>query len=259
MAKYEPHPLALLFPEMAPEEYADLKQDMLERKAKGLPPLEHSLLLYQGKILDGRHRDRAWRELGIEGDPPVEVFSPKEHGTLAAWMRAKSLNMVHRHIPAGQKVAILLQAAETFPEVKAALDEIEEENLKRKKEGKALDAGDQRGNTAKQVGELAGAGPTTVKQVQKLKTEDPAKFKEVAKGKVSPKKAVQQVKQEKQKAAAEATDAKAKKEPKLGPGDLVYKVEPEAAEGGVEGAADHRACEGVPRPEGVRPVKELRQ
>jgi hypothetical protein len=59
----------LLFPEMTPEEYADLKKDMEERMAKGLPPLERSILLYQGQILDGRHRDKAWRESGIEGNP----------------------------------------------------------------------------------------------------------------------------------------------------------------------------------------------
>jgi hypothetical protein len=45
MKQYKPHPIALLFPEMTPEEYADLKKDMQERKEKGLPPLEHSLLL----------------------------------------------------------------------------------------------------------------------------------------------------------------------------------------------------------------------
>jgi hypothetical protein len=68
------HPLALLFPAMTPEEYADLRKGMREREAKGLPPLEHPLLLYEGNMLDGRHRYRAL-ELGIEGNPPVEVFS----------------------------------------------------------------------------------------------------------------------------------------------------------------------------------------
>jgi hypothetical protein len=49
---------------------------------------------------------------------------------------------------------------------------------------------------------LAGVGQTAVKQVQKLRKEAPAKFEEVAKGKISAKKALQLVKQEKQKAAA---------------------------------------------------------
>ena len=65
--------------------------------------------------------------------PPTHAFSPTKHGTLAAWMRAKSANMVHRHIPADQKVAIFLKAVETFPELKAALDQIKEDNTQRKK------------------------------------------------------------------------------------------------------------------------------
>ena len=229
MKKYEPHPIALLFPEMTAEEYADLKKDMQEQRRKASPRWSIPSCCTRRRFSMGVTATRRGGSWGSRVIPRLD-FAPEKHGTLAAWMRAKSLNMVHRHIPAGQKVAILLHAADTFPEVKAALNEIEEENLKRKKEGKALDAGDQRGNTAKQVGKLANAGPTTVKQVQKLKTEAPTKFKEVAKGKVSAKKAVQQVKRETQKAAAKATGAKVKKG--IAPGDLVYKVGCLPPEGG---------------------------
>ena len=226
MTKYEPHPIALLFPEMTPDEYADLKQDMLERKAKGLPPLEHSLLLYQEKILDGRHRNLAWGELGIEGDPPVEVFDPGKHGTLAAWMRAKSLNMVHRHIPADRKAAIFLKASEDFPELKAVIGQIKQTNLEKQKEGKPSAAGGQGGNTAKEIGKLAGGvGPTAVKQVQKLKKEAPDLFEQVAQGKKSAKKALLEAKQRKKEAAAKATGAKAEQGLELASGDLVYKVD----------------------------------
>ncbi len=178
----------------------ELKKDMKERKEKGLSPLEQAILLYQGKILDERHRYKAWDELGLEGDPPYEVFSPDKHGTLGAWMRAKSRNMVHRHIPADQKAAVFLKAVDAFPELKDALDGIEKANRKRKSEGKPLDASDQRGNTAKQVGELAGVGPTTMKGVTKLKKEAPDKFEEVAAGKKTVKKALKEVKKAKPKA-----------------------------------------------------------
>jgi hypothetical protein len=225
MTEYEPHPIALLFPEMTAEEYADLKQDMLERKAKGLPPLEHSILLYQGKILDGRHRNKAWRELGIEGDPPVEVFDPEKHGTLAAWMRAKSLNLVHRHIPADRKAAIFLKASEDFRELRAVIGRIKQANLEKQKQGKPSEVGDQGGTTAQQVGKFAGVGATAVKQVQKLQKEAPDLFEQVRQGKISAKKALQEAKRRKEEAAAEAAEAKAKKGLKLGPGDLVYKVE----------------------------------
>jgi hypothetical protein len=176
-------------------------------------------------LLDGRHRDKAWWELGIEGDPPVEVFDAKKHGTLAAWMRVKSLNMVHRHIPADRKAAIFLKASEDFLDLKAVIGQIKQANLEKQKEGKPSVAGDQGGNTAKEVGRLAGVGATAVKQVQKLQKEAPDLFDQVALGTISAKKALQEAKRRNESAAAKASEAKAKKELKLGPGDLVYKVE----------------------------------
>jgi hypothetical protein len=206
---WKPHPIAELFPGMTPEEKADIKKDMRQRAENGLDPLEHPILLYEEMILDGRHRDHAWIELAEEDAcngffkrnlPPTENFSPDKHGNLTAFLRAKSLNMVHRHIPADQKVAILLDAAEKYPEIKTALDAIKHENLKRQKEGKPLDAGDQRGNTAEQIGQLAGVGPTTVKGVRRLKEKAPDQFKEVVQGKKTVKKALKEQAGKEQKA-----------------------------------------------------------
>ena len=58
-------------------------------------------------------------------------------------MRAKSRNMVHRHIPADKKAAIFLTAVEMYPELKEAIEEIKADNSVRRKEGKPLVAGDQ--------------------------------------------------------------------------------------------------------------------
>mgnify|MGYP005850395285 CR=1 FL=1 len=168
---------------------------MLRRAENGLDPLEHPILVYQNLILDGRHRWAVWKELSVEGAyggffarnrPPLERHSPSKHGTLLAWMRAKSANMVHRHIPADQKVAIFLKAVDEFPELKAAVVEITTENADRRKSGKPLDAGDQRGNTAEQVGKLAGVGPTTVKQVKRLKVVSPISSRKWCKGQIAP-------------------------------------------------------------------------
>ena len=54
---WPPHPIAELFPAMIPEEFSDLKKDMVERLLNGLDPLEHAIILLDDKILDGRHRD----------------------------------------------------------------------------------------------------------------------------------------------------------------------------------------------------------
>lgn len=233
MAKphWQYHPLCLLFPSMTAEERADLKQDMIQRANQGLDPLEHSILLYEDMILDGRNRFDVWYEAADENAcdgffgrnlPPTETFASDKHGTLSAWMKVKSLNLVHRHVPADRKAAIFLKAVEEFPEVKAVIEEIKDENVARQKAGKAVANGDQGGNTAKQVAKLAGVGPTTVKQVQKLKKEAPEQFEKVAQGKTSAKKALKEVKEKTpQPQKKKATPAKPKE---IQPGDTVFLI-----------------------------------
>jgi hypothetical protein len=212
---WEPHGIAKLFRPMTSEERAALKKDMVDRLKNGLEPLEHPVVLYEDKILDGRHRAEIWRELDEEGtcggyfkrmQPPTERFSPSKHGTLGAWLRAKSANMVGRGLSADERAATFLKAVDEYPELKAVIDEITQENAKRQLEGKPLDASVQRGNTAEQIGKLADVGPTTMKQVQRLKKEAPEKFEEVAAGKTTAKKALKRMKKE--KAAGSGKDKK---------------------------------------------------
>jgi hypothetical protein len=230
---WEPHPMALLFPPKTPEEQEELKANMVERCQHGLDSLEHSLLLYEGKLFDGVHRDKAWISLADQNAcdgffrlnlPPTEVFSNEKHGTLAAWLRAKSLNMVHRQIPADQKAAIFLKAVETFPELQAVLDEVKSANAKRQTEGKPLVAGDQRGNTAKQIAQMAGTGATTVKQVQRLKSEGPEEFENVVQGKKSAKKALKAI-QKSPNHGAPKIDEENQPKPEFQPGDFVFVLE----------------------------------
>ncbi len=58
--KLEIHPLAEMLPEMDDKDYAILKHDI---EAVGQ---QEPIVLYEAKILDGRHRYRACRELGIK-------------------------------------------------------------------------------------------------------------------------------------------------------------------------------------------------
>jgi ParB-like chromosome segregation protein Spo0J len=74
------HPLVKLFPEMTEVEYVQLKEDIRQNEVR-LP-----VVLLDGKILDGRHRARACRELGIEyptveatGDPAAIVAGLNLH------------------------------------------------------------------------------------------------------------------------------------------------------------------------------------
>ena len=62
MTDYELHEYAEIFPAMSVAELEQLEEDI---KAKGL---QHKITLYQGKILDGRHRYEICKKLDLEGD-----------------------------------------------------------------------------------------------------------------------------------------------------------------------------------------------
>ncbi|HVT90640.1 MAG TPA: DNA modification methylase [Tepidisphaeraceae bacterium] len=72
MKKLTPHPLSELMPRMRPQEYEALKADLADNG------LREDIWLFEGKIIDGRHRDQICHELGIKpryrdytGDDPV--------------------------------------------------------------------------------------------------------------------------------------------------------------------------------------------
>ena len=64
----EVHPLAQHVPLMSEDEYAQFRESVKQHGG-----LQHPIVLYEGKILDGRHRDRACRELGIPR--PTELYT----------------------------------------------------------------------------------------------------------------------------------------------------------------------------------------
>jgi len=89
------HPLADALPEMLTDEYLELVADI---KTNGL---REPLMLYENKILDGRHRYRACVELGIT--PNTNTFT----GTAVdAKAYVVSLNVHRRHLTLDQKQKI---------------------------------------------------------------------------------------------------------------------------------------------------------
>src|SRR5262249_36852400 len=69
---YEFHPIANVFPLMVGDEFKRFKEDIRTRKQ------QEPILIYEGKILDGRNRYNACKELGVpvdtkryDGDDPV--------------------------------------------------------------------------------------------------------------------------------------------------------------------------------------------
>lgn len=108
MSQYEHHPAAALFPMMDDFDLAELAADI---KANGL--LE-PIVLFEGKILDGRNRDIACREAGVE--PRFE----DANGIGSPILYVVSKNLHRRHLTVSQRAAIAAEVAEMLrPEAKA--------------------------------------------------------------------------------------------------------------------------------------------
>lgn len=102
----EPHPLAMLFPGMADDEFRGLVEDM---RANGqLVPVT----IHEGKVLDGRHRVRALNEIGepiwvvdFDGDDPAGYV-------MSLNLHRRSLNEAQRGMVAA-KLANMRQGERT--------------------------------------------------------------------------------------------------------------------------------------------------
>lgn len=92
----EPHPLATQFPTMNDKDFSALVDDI---KAHGQ---REPIVVFQGAILDGRHRAKACALLGIE--PTYRTFDGDE---AAAALLAKSLNVHRRHLTREQRRSLI--------------------------------------------------------------------------------------------------------------------------------------------------------
>lgn len=94
----EIHPACLILPEMDKEEYEKLREDI-----SGFG-LRHPITLYQGMILDGRHRYRACMDLGIE-----PIFEDWQGGSAVVEFVIGE-NLHRRHLDKSQKAMVAARA-----------------------------------------------------------------------------------------------------------------------------------------------------
>lgn len=104
MTRYEPHELALVFPPMTEPEFAAFKEDIREHGQ------HEPIVLYEGKILDGRHRYRACQELGRE--PRLVRF---EGNARAAAQHVLGRNFHRRHLTASQRALVAAEMCKLRP------------------------------------------------------------------------------------------------------------------------------------------------
>ncbi|MBT3381167.1 MAG: ParB N-terminal domain-containing protein [Lentisphaerae bacterium] len=94
----EPHPLSNLLPMMSEDELKKLRADILE------VGLKEPIMLFEGKILDGRNRYRACQDLGVE--PTFEEFDGTADEALD-YVLAK--NVQRRQLSGSQRAIVALR------------------------------------------------------------------------------------------------------------------------------------------------------
>jgi DNA modification methylase len=98
VAALEFHPLAGAIPEMSEDEYRELV-DSISRNG-----LREPIVLFEGKILDGRHRWRACRELGLS-----TTCRPFEGSLREAIELVADVNLCRRHLEPGQRALAAIE------------------------------------------------------------------------------------------------------------------------------------------------------
>jgi len=174
------HPLADLIPEMTDSEYAELKQSIAENG------LREPIVLFEQQILDGRHRYRACRELGI--DPEVDVYKGDQPANLV-W----DLNGHRRHLSPAQLAAC---AVAFLPELEAEARGRQAHGTTAPGKKRSAPVGAQRPDddippekqtssadraTARAAAKT-GASPRSVQRMKRVAEEDPELFEQVKKG-----------------------------------------------------------------------------
>ena len=197
-----------LVPEMTTEEYDDLVNSI--RKQGVRQPIH---ILSDKTVLDGRHRVRACREIGIK-DIQALSHELKEDEAIRF---VTDTAVERRNLTSAQKIDIVFRSEDLIADLKSKAKE-------RVQAGKAhptdqWSAGS-KGETDDKLGELAGVSGRTVRRMRKVKNEDPEKYKEVLDGKKSIRKAHDEL------PSVKKPKPKPKQEPKPKPKLIIPEPEP---------------------------------
>lgn len=164
------HELADLFPMMSVEELSDFA-DRIERD--GFDPA-HPIILFEGKVLDGRNRWTACDALRLEGrlkgPPPFQQFSGSSPLSFVL-----QENLHRRHLTATQKATL---AVEILPfEEKEARERERTRSLGKEKIPDAA-----KGQARDKAAAKVGANPRYVSDAKKIKAENPDLYAQMQSG-----------------------------------------------------------------------------
>lgn len=145
----QPHPLALIFPEMDRVAFEELKKSIKETGFN----LSFPIILHEDKILDGIHRYKASKESGVpfftqhyEGEDPIGFVL--------------SANLARRHLTPSQAAVAAARLIDEY-----------------KKVGKVP-----QGRSSARAAKVFNISPSTVARASRLKKADPEEFAKVERG-----------------------------------------------------------------------------
>lgn len=179
-APLELHPVAECFPPMSEEQYASFRADIA---ANGV---REPIWIYEGRILDGRNRYRACRELGIT--PMVRIYTG-DSPTAFAW----SLNAERRHLSNAQRAAL---GVEMLP---ALQEEAKRRRLANLKRGLCIPVPPPVGERRKRqesveaAAQIVGASATNIQYAKAVKERDPQVFEQLKRGELPVNRAYERV------------------------------------------------------------------
>ena len=165
----EAHALAELFPSMTPDEFNALVED-IERHG-----LIEPIVLFEGQILDGRHRYRACLECGAR--PRFERFEGSEDEALA---RSVALNLHRRQLSTAQKAALgvtlkQFEAARAAERMRAGVNQHTPSPME-------IFPGGSTGTARDRAGALVSVSGRTIDEAEKIAQAAPDVFEKIRQG-----------------------------------------------------------------------------
>lgn len=176
MKMYQYHEISNMFPMMQPDKLTELADDIKENG------LHEPIVIYEGKILDGRNRYQACQIVGI--DPKTETYSGDSPASYVV-----SLNLKRRQLTASQAAAVAVEYEPYFAkeakqrQIRKPANSVGNNLLPTKSKR------DDNKRASRQAAKSVGAGVIYTSKAKSIKQKSPDVFEQLKSGKIDIKKA----------------------------------------------------------------------
>jgi phage N-6-adenine-methyltransferase len=166
----EAHPIADIFPSMSPEDYIRLSESI--RRDGLLEPI----WLYEGAVLDGRHRYKACQEFGVE--PRFETFEGSDDDAMTFSI---AVNLNRRHMTTEQKAALAV-SIKAYESERARARHQERAGRSPVNGGNISTISEDTGKARDKAGEAVGVSGRSVDDAEKVAAQAPDVFERMKQG-----------------------------------------------------------------------------